>query len=273
MRLFNTNTPLFISQDVPEDKCATAVSSLEFTLWLLGNFGTVKELREAMEKKTFPMVFAGKLLPTWLLDFSFDEHYSVTDKTGEGIVIEFTDQGRMVHENTVGAATNALPYDFHMLNLRNYVHLSKYAHEPLILGESQFKPTGEGSGLLGMPGDYTPTSRLVRVATLMNFCDPVKTSKEAVNLAFHLLNAVDIPKGVISHHKHEGFADYTSWAVAKDLANNALYFRNYEDMTIRVVYLDQVQPGTKLEIKVGSPIGGFKDVTGEMKPAEAHTEL
>lgn len=258
-----------MSQDVPEEKCATAVSSLEFTLWLLGNFGTVKELREAMKTETFPLVFAGKLL----LDFSFDEHYSVTDKTGEGIVIEFTDQGRKVHENTVGAATNAPPYDFHMLNLRNYVHLSKYAHDALVLGETPFKPTGEGSGLLGMPGDMTPMSRLVRVATLMNFADPVKTSKEAVNLAFHLLNTVDIPHGVIADHKHEGFADYTSWAVAKDLTNNALYFRNYEDLTIRVVYLDKVQPGTKLKIKMGLPIGGFKDVTNEMKPAEVHTEL
>ena len=222
-----------------------------------------------MKKESFPLVFAGKLV----LDFSFDEHYSVSDKTGEGIVIEFTENGRFIHDNTVGAVTNAPPYDFHMLNLRNYVQLSKYAHEKLVLGETSFKPTGEGSGLFGMPGEMTPTSRFVRVAILANFASSVETSNEAVKMAYHILNTVDIPQGVISDHKHEGFADYTSWAVAKDLTNNALYFRTYENMTIRVVYLDNVKPGRKLRIKMASPTDEFKDVTGDMVPEEAHTEL
>jgi len=57
--------------------------------------------------------------------------------------------------------------------------------------------------------------------------------------------------------------------VVKDLTHNALYFRTYEDLTIRVVYLDNVQPGTVvLKLKVGPPIGGFKDVTDELKPAK-----
>jgi len=214
-------------------------------------------------------VFAGKLV----LEFSFDEHYSITDKTGEGIVIEFTKNGRLVHENTVGAVTNAPPYDFHMLNLRNYVPLSKYAHQELVLGHTHFKPTGEGSGLLGMPGDMTPTSRFVRAAILANFAAPLETSKQAIKMAFHILNTVDIPHGVISDHKHEDLADYTSWAVAKDLTNNALYFRTYEDLTIRVVYLDNIKTERKLKIKMASPTDGFKDVTDDMVPTETHTEL
>ena len=94
-------------------------------------------------------------------------------------------------------------------------------------------------------------------------------------MAYHILNTVDIPHGVISDHKHEDLADYTSWAVAKDLSNNALYFRTYEDLTIRVVYLDKVSPpGKKLKIKMVSATDGFNDVTGDMMvPAEAHTEL
>ena len=225
-------------------------------------------MREALEEDSFPLVFEKKLR-----DYTFPLHYSVADKTGEGIVIEFTDQGRKVHNNTVGVMTNSPPYDFHMLNLRNYIQLSKYAHEPLVLGTDQFNATGEGSGLLGMPGDLTPTSRLVRSATLMHFADPVKTREEAVNLVFHVMNSVDIPRGVLSDHKRPGLADYTSWVVAKDLTHNALYFRTYEDLTIRVVYLDNVQPGEVFKFKVGSPIGGFKDVTHELKAAEGHSEL
>ena len=55
----------------------------------------------------------------------------------------------------------------------------------------------KGSGLLSTPGDLTPPFRLVHASTLTYFADPVKTSDEAVNLAIHILNTVDIPHGVV----------------------------------------------------------------------------
>ena len=111
----------------------------------------------------------------------------------------------------------------------------------------------KGSGLLSTPHDLTPPSRLVRAATLTHFADPVKTSDEAVNLAIHILNTVDIPHGVAGE-------DYTNWIVAKDLTHKALYYRTYNDLTVRVIYLDKVQPqGKRLKL------GGFKDSTDELK--------
>ena len=84
----------------------------------------------------------------------------------------------------------------------------------------------KGSGLLSTPGDLTPPSRLVHASTLTYFADPVKTSDEAVNLAIHILNTVDIPHGVVSK-------DYTNWIVAKDLTYNALYYCTYNDLTVK----------------------------------------
>ena len=111
----------------------------------------------------------------------------------------------------------------------------------------------KGSGLLSTPDDLTPPSRLVRAATLTHFADPVKTSDEAVNLAIHILNTVDIPHGVAGK-------DYTNWIVAKDLTHKALYYRTYNDLTVRVIYLDKVQPqGKRLKLR------GFKDTTDELK--------
>ena len=72
-----------------------------------------------------------------------------------------------------------------------------HAHEELVLGETHFKPTGEGSGLLGMPGDMTPTSRFVRTMTLANFTAAVKPSKEAIKMAYQIVNTVDIAHRVI----------------------------------------------------------------------------
>ena len=72
--------------------------------------------------------------------YTLEIHYSIYDKTGAGIIIEFTNKGRTVYENTVGVCTNSPPYDFDMINLRNYVELNKTAHEPLNLGGDVFKP-------------------------------------------------------------------------------------------------------------------------------------
>ena len=255
-------------QTVPKDKCGSAISNLEFTAWILGNFATTEEVRRAWRKDSFPLMWEQPLKGN-----TFELHWSITDKSGDGIIIEYTEQGPKLHENTIGVVTNSPPYDFHMLNLRNYIHLSKFAHDPLVLGETTFPPTGQGSGLLGVPGDFTPPSRLVRSAAMVHFADTAKRSDEAVNLALHIMNTVDIPRGVAASHDHEGMADYTSWIVVKDLTNKAMYFRNYEDLTVRVIHLDKVTPGKKLKIKVGTPIGGFVDVTGDLQDAQAHTEL
>ena len=219
-----------------------------------------------MNNGSFPLVFDQKVnLPG--ID-TLEMHYTIYDKTGAGIIIEFTNKGRTVYENTVGVCTNSPPYDFHMINLRNYVELNNTAHEALHLGGDVFTPLGQGSGLLGTPGDLTPPSRLVRAATLTHFADPVKTSDEAVNLAIHILNTVDIPHGVADK-------DYTNWIVAKDLTHKALYYRTYNDLTVRVIYLDKVQPqGKKLKLSLSTPVMGFKDTPDELKTVDGgHTEL
>ena len=51
-----------------------------------------------------------------------------------------------------------------------------------------------------------------------------------------------------------------NWIVAKDLTHKALYYRTYNDLTVRVKYLDKVQPQRK-RLK----LGGFKDTTDELK--------
>ncbi|XP_068688582.1 penicillin V acylase-like [Montipora foliosa] len=249
-------------QEVPVDKCEQAVSQLELPLWLLGNFKTVNEVRESLSRGSFPLVFEQKLQ-----NFSIPVHFSVQDKTGDGIVIEYTEKGRQVYDNTLGVLTNSPPYDFQMLNIRNYIELSNYNREPLKLGEDTFPAPGQGSGLLGMPGDLTPPSRFVRVAAFKNFANQPNTSTEAVNVAFHVLNSVDIAKGLVKNQTTNK-SDFTMWAVAKDLTNYILYFRDYNDMTIRVVYLNSLPPvpqGKVLRMKVYTDNSGFQDVTDQFQ--------
>ncbi len=256
-------------QEVPRKKCGTAVSSLQFPLWILGNFGTVQEIRRTLRTEdSFPLVWEATLP---INQNPFEQHYSITDATGDGIIIEFTKQGRKQYNNTLGVVTNSPPYDFHMMNIRNYIQLSKFAHGPLVLGQMNFDAVGQGSGLLGVPGDFTPPSRFVRTAAMAHFADKVHTNKEAVMLAFHILNTVDIPRGVATSRHPKPFTkkypvDYTLWAVVKDLSKKALYFRDYNDLTIRVLRMADVKKGQRLIMKVGKSIGGFVDITDDLIP-------
>ncbi|XP_068730675.1 bile salt hydrolase/transferase-like isoform X2 [Montipora capricornis] len=248
-------------EDVPSEQCGQALSQSDFPPWLLGNFATVQQIRESMSSKSFPLVFG--------IEFNgqvYELHFSVTDKTGDGIIFEFTAEGRQIYNNTFGVLTNSPPYNYQLMNIRNYIELSKYNREPLVLGPDSFPATGQGSGLLGLPGDLTPPSRFVRVAALKEFATPPANNTEAVNLAFHILNSVDIPLGVVTNRTN-GHSEYTLWVVAKDLTNNAFYYRTYSDMTIRVAYLNSVQQGKMVSIPVDRPISaGFQDITAQLAP-------
>ena len=66
---------------------------------------------------------------------------------------------------------------------------------PIQLGSVTLAPFGQGSGMLGMPGDFTPPSRFVRAVAFTQSVPPEPTEESAVIQAFHILNNFDIPKG------------------------------------------------------------------------------
>ena len=258
-------------QDIPQNRCDNAVSSFQFPLWILGRFGTVRELREALKEDSFPLVWRAEPpenLPE--IEGAADLHFSVYDATGDGIIIEYTEQGRKVYNNTLGVLTNSPPYDFHLTNIRNYIELSKFAHDPLKLGKMEFSPVGQGSGLLGVPGDFTPPSRFVRTAAMVHFADEVKKGEDAVMLGFHVLNTVDIPRGACGSRLCVLYSDYTQWVVVKDLTTKSFYFRTYDNLTIRVVYLSDVpvKKGEKVKMPVRTRDPGFVNVTDELSPVK-----
>src|SRR5262249_20828350 len=102
------------------------------------------------------------------------------------------------------------------------------------------EPFGQGTGMLGMPGDFTPPSRFVRAVAFSQSVFPSRTGEEAVLEAFHILNQFDIPKGVAREQpdaQGNKPADYTVWTSAIDLKAKRFYFRTYENSQIRMVDL------------------------------------
>jgi choloylglycine hydrolase len=167
-------------------------------------------------------------------------HLVLHDRAGDAAVIEWVGGERHVHDNPIGVCTNAPPFDWHLTNLRNYVNLSATNVEPLDLEGLRLSALGEGSGLLGLPGDWTPPSRFVRATAMSQAALVADDADGAVGAALHVANAFDIPKGVV---RDPAGGDYTAWTTVCDLANGRYVLRTYEDPTPRELRLADLDLG------------------------------
>ena len=222
---------------VPVGKNNQAIPYFRLGDWILGNFATLDEV-----KKELPniYVYSQKLLEFG--DEIFPVHAAIYDATGKGIVVEFIDGKMNIYNNELGVMTNSPGYDWHMVNIRNYLNLSPYNPVPVMFNKMTFISTGQGGGMLGLPGDVSPPSRFIKIAMLSASAVAAATAQEALNLAQHFMNTVDIPKGFVRAKKDEveDWLEITQWAVFKDLTNKVIYYRTYNDMTIRSLPLGQL---------------------------------
>ncbi len=211
------------------------IAQWEVGSWILENFASVEEVKANIGNIVVPaVVFSG-----W--GFAPEAHYIVHDASGKSIVIEYVGGKLNVHDNPLGVLTNSPTFDWHMTNLRNYLNFSMSNAPPVQLGSVKLLPTGQGSGMLGLPGDFTPPSRFVRAVAFSQSVFKPKTGDDAVLEAFHVLNQFDIPKGAAREHEKDEhgniLADYTIWTSANDLKAKRFYFRTFENSQIRVVDL------------------------------------
>lgn len=213
----SSTTPLFFA-DMPA--------------WLLGNFATVAEVKAALTKVN---IYAGPIP-------GFSDippvHLVVHDNQGQTVVVEFLKGKMHVFDDPVGVLTNSPELPWHLTNLRNYINLSALNAKTASVDGTVLNPIGQGTGLLGIPGDWTPPSRFVRTAIFKQALAPIKDAPSAVLAAIHLLNTVDIPYGVIRETKDQDF-DFTQWIVIKDLTNKKLYYRTYGNQNIEMIDLKE----------------------------------
>ncbi|MFZ0386586.1 MAG: linear amide C-N hydrolase [Solirubrobacteraceae bacterium] len=179
-----------------------------------------------------------------MLDSVLPIHLVLYDADGDAAVVEWVGGERHVHENPVGVCTNAPPFDWHVTNLRNYVNLSATNVSPLDLEGVAITGLGQGTGLLGLPGDWTPPSRFVRATAIAHATLPAEGADAGMLAALHIVNAFDIPKGIV--RSPEG-GDFTAWSSVIDLAGGRYALRTYDDPTPRILNLDD------LDLSAGAP--------------------
>jgi choloylglycine hydrolase len=211
------------------------IAPWEVGSWILENFATVEEVKQNIGN----IVVASVVFKQW--GIVPPAHYVVHDASGKSIVIEYVEGKLHVYDNVIGVMTNSPAFDWHMSNLRNYLNFSLINAPPVEVGGVKLTGFGQGTGMLRMPGDFTPPSRFVRAVAYSTGVLPSKTGEEAVLQAFHILNNFDIPKGSSREEPRTAdgniMADYIIWTSASDLKARRFYFRTYENSQIRSVDL------------------------------------
>lgn len=269
------------SQYLPPDdsKAGKTIGSWEVGNYLLANCASVGEAVAALEnglyvaQQEFPPF--KQLLPV---------HYWIGDSTGKVAIAEFVGGQLNIHDAPLGTLTNSPPYDWHTLNVGNYVDLTPVNVPQRQLASFTSVNYGQGSGAIGLPGDMSPPSRFIRAALFSHWATPADTAADTVNLGFHILNTFDIFNGAIKSNTADqtantkGFlsasgkpklvnTDTTEWTIAHDRTNLKSYIRTYGGLAIQMVDLKKIdfsQPGLRT-IDLQNDFEP-EDITSQSKP-------
>lgn len=230
-------------QTVPPHETARCIASWQLLTWILTTCASIAQV-----KTQLPLIRVGKAsLPEWGIQIPI--HVLLTDTTGACIVIEYIKGKLVLYDNPMGVLTNNPSFDWHMTNLRNYVNITNVDVSSLKLAQFSIMPTGSGSGMLGIPGDFTPPARFVRAVAFSHYTQPPATQQEAVTTLFHLLNLFDIPKGSVkTREDNQTVTEYTQWTSVSDTHTPTYYFHTYNNRNPRKVVLGELNPTHKTTI-------------------------
>lgn len=215
-----------------EEQRESTLSDLQLVPWMLSQFKTVDEVKEALG--TVHVVSSDPRAST--------AHWRIADASGRQVVLEIVDGIPHFYENELGVLTNSPGFEWQMTNLNNYVNLYAGGAEAKPFGKVKLAAFGAGSGFLGIPGDVTPPSRFVRAAFYQTSSPVQATARKTVLQAFQILNNFDIPVGI-------EFADAkvpadipsaTQWTSATDMKDLVFYYRTMYNSEIRSIDLKAI---------------------------------
>jgi choloylglycine hydrolase len=216
-----------------KDKNDKTLCDMQFVSWVLSQFSSIDQLKAAISN--IDLVTLNHKIGA--------VHWRIAQPDGRMVVLEIVGGVPHFYENTLGVLTNAPGFLWHMTNLNNYINLVPgSAPDNTIRSGITLQPLGHGSGMLGLPGDFTSPSRFVR-ATFFQTTAPVwSTGFETVVQAFHILNNFDIPVGS-QHAKADipkGLPSATQFTAVTDQKSMKFYYRTAWNSNIRCIDLNSI---------------------------------
>ncbi|MFT6835158.1 MAG: penicillin V acylase-like amidase (Ntn superfamily) [Francisellaceae bacterium] len=123
----------------------------------------------------------------------FPLHYYLKDKSGDGAIIEFiAGETKIYHGANINVLTNSPAYEWQARNEKNMSQ--QFSNH-----NTKFKVDGvyaNGSGYIGLPGDYMPQSRFVKMKSMLK-AFPVSYNDIESSYGLNMtLNSIIVPIGM-----------------------------------------------------------------------------
>ncbi len=202
------------------------VGSFEFIPWILGQCANINEVKLLLDKMNLAKINFTEMLPATPL------HWIISDRD-HSITVESVKDGLRIYDNPYGVLTNNPTFDYHMMNLNNYMGLHEGFAVNNLCPDNSLKNYSLGMGALGLPGDFSSASRFVKTVYVKQKSKSGQGEKESVSQFFHILSAVAMPKGCIL--AANGEYEYTRYSSCCNTDKGIYYYTTYDCSSITSV--------------------------------------
>lgn len=199
------------------------IASFEVIPWILGQCADTKEAEEKIGRLNIVNTSFSAALPPSPL------HWMLSDKK-RSLTLESVREGMKRYDNPVGVLTNNPPFDFHLINLNNYMQLTSEEPVNLFAGELELFPYSNGMGAIGLPGDLSSASRFVKAAFTKMHAVSEPAEAESVGQFFHILGSVEQQNGCV--HKGGGKYEITRYSSCCNMDRGIYYYTTYDNRQI-----------------------------------------
>ncbi len=203
------------------------VASFEVIPWVLSQCRTLSEVKELLKSTNITADNFSTDLPSTPL------HWIIADKTG-AITLESVSSGLEIYENSFGVLTNEPPFKYHATHLSDFLQLTPNAPQNNLCREVDIVPYARGMGAMGLPGDFSSSSRFVRAFFVKSHIETSPGSDE-INRFFHVMNSVSVPFGCSKNERGQNM--YTLYASCANAESLSYHFATYDNRRIRSVTL------------------------------------
>ena len=201
------------------------IAPFELIPWILSQCACVDEARLLLERINLLKINFSEQLPLSPL------HWMISDKKCS-IVAEPLKDGLRIYDDLFEVLTNNPPFEYHSTNASNYMGLSSGWTISQFDERMPMKNYSLGMGALGLPGDYSSTSRFIRALFVKENSVSERNERSEVDQFFHILNSVAMPKGCV--RSAEGF-EYTRYSSCCNADRGIYYYTTYDDLAIRAI--------------------------------------
>ena len=207
------------------------VASFELIPFILGRSRTMEEALSLLSRCNVTSdAFCADLPPSPL-------HWLLCD-ADRSVVVESVVEGLHVYDNPFGVLANEPPFPHHVARARELLHLSPVMPHNTLAPDVKLAPLSRGVGAMGLPGDFSSSSRFLRALFAAAHTESGGTERDEVARFFHVAGTVSVPRGCV--RAEDGSSVCTVYTACGCTDTRTYYVSTYARREVRAVTLDGI---------------------------------